>query len=269
MLPAVSNATEEADPLAGFAALMAGAGQEAKGGAEADPAPYGYTKDEQTGEMRPKKSPGRPRKSPSLDDLKERQEQAAADSPSPNGDRAPAASKGRKGRARTREARPAPPVPQSLRMEGSIAKGINQLYRRAGKMIRVADHDIGQAFIDCTRAEDPEDVTVGDAWEALCRANPRVKAFWVRMLAGGAMGQVFMAHMPILAAIIMKDAIRNRLPFWRLAEAVTDDEGGPGEAPAAGTPFDGMSQQDMAEMVAFAQATAERMMGNGGPPRGE
>ena len=267
MLPSVSNATEEADPLAGFAALMAGAGQEAKG--DPDPAPYGYTRDEGTGEMRPKKAPGRPRKSPSLEDLKERQGAGETAAVPPPGDRAPAAAKGRKGRARQREARPAPPVPQSLRMEGSIAKGINQLYRRAGKMIRVLDHDVGQAFVDCTRAEDPEDVTVGDAWEALCRANPRVRAFWVRMLAGGAMGQVVMAHMPILAAIIMKDAIRNRLPFWRLAEAFTDDSDGPGEAPADGTPFQGMNQQDMAEMVAFAQATAERMMGNGGPPRGD
>src|SRR5580704_7240167 len=104
------------DPLPGFAALMGAAGQDAKPVTDASEAPYGYTRDEATGEMRPKKSPGRPRKSPSLDDLKAQKEAAI---PAPDdrrdGDRAPAALKGR-GRRRPSnprgEDRPAPPIPQ-------------------------------------------------------------------------------------------------------------------------------------------------------------
>ena len=273
MLPCVSNATEEADPLAGFAALMAGAGAEVKG--DPDPAPYGYTKDEQTGEMRPKKSPGRPRKSPSLDDLKERQAaEPGQDASPPPGDRAPAAPKGRKGRARTREARPAPPVPQSLRMEGSIAKGINRLYRRAGKIaIAFGAVPEGTALIEITRADEPDDVTVGDAWEALCKANPRIRAFWVRALSGSAWSQVFMCHAPVVIAFITRPGVLERIPFAHLFGAFADDEGdgdgGQAAGPPAGGLFAGLTQEDVAQAMAFAQQMSGRDPGNGGPPRGD
>lgn len=268
----MTEATEMDPDLQGFAALMAGAGQEAKG--EPDPAPYGYTRDEQTGEMRPKKAPGRPRKSPSLEDLKARKEADPGSPEAPGnaaGDRPPAQLKGRKGRARpVREPRPAPAVPQSLRMEGSIAKGINQLYRRCGKLVRVMDRDIGQALIDITRAEDPEDVTVGDAWEQLCRSNPRIRAFWVRLLGTSAGATVIAAHLPVFAAILMKDAVRRRVPFWGLAQAMADDsEDSP--APSEGTVFEGLRPEDMAQMAAMAQAHFGEAMarGNGVPDRGE
>ena len=260
--------TDQSDPLAGFAALMGAAGQDAKPVSDAGEAPYGWTKDEATGEMRPKKSPGRPRKSPSLDDLKARQEaDAAAGAETPAADRPPSAPRRkRRGRASTPSAdRPAPPVPQHLRSEGAIAKSVNQLYRKAGKLVRVMDADIGQALIDITRAEDADDVTVGDAWEQLARTNPRVKAFLMRMLAGGAWSGLVAVHAPVFMALLMKDSIRKRIPFARLAMAMVDDDGEPGEAPAAGTPFDGLRPEDMAAMMAMAQATAEQMMSGRGP----
>jgi hypothetical protein len=256
------------DPLAGFAALMGAAGQDAKPVSDADEAPYGWTRDESTGEMRPKKSPGRPRKSPSLDDLKVRKEaDAAAEAEAPAVDRPPAAPKGRR-RSRAGKGagpdRPAPPVPQHLRSEGAIAKGVNQLYRKAGKLVRVMDQDVGQALIDITRAEDPEDVTVGDAWEQLARTNPRVKAFLMRALAGGAWSGLVAVHAPVLMALLMKDAIRKRIPFARLAMAMVDDSDGE-PAPAEGTPMGGLRPEDMAAMMAMAQATAEQMMSGRGP----
>lgn len=277
MLPRVTEVDEEA---AGFAALMAGARTEA--GPEADPvAPYGYTTGKD-GIERPKKAPGRPRKAPSLEDLKA----AKADGPTPGaeqppGDRPPAPSKGRRGhRARQRDAKPVPPVPQKYRAEGSIAKGVNQLYRQAGKLIRAFDPDVGQALIDITRAEDPEDVTVGDAWEAYARVHPRVRAFLIRVLAGSAAGELFRAHLPVLAAIVMKEAIRERIPLGRLFMAFADDEPS-GSSPGAGSPaghepamgpdgFSGLSEADIAGAMAFAQSMMERAQdGTGRAPGGD
>lgn len=262
--------TTESDPLAGFAAMMAGAESEARP-AGRDEAPYGWTRDESTGEMRPKKSPGRPRKSPSLDDLKAQAGRAEPEGPAVSGDRPPVAPKGRD-RRRGREKTDAPPVPQKYRAEGTIAKGINQLYRRAGRIVRVADADVGQALIDITRAESPEDMTVGDAWEALARSNPRVRGVLLRLLAGGAWSAVFMAHAPVAMAVLMKESVRSRVPFGRLAAVLADDDGeGPGEAPAAGTPFENLRPEDVAQMQAMAQAMAEQVMsrGPGVPERGE
>ena len=266
--------TAETDPVQGFAALMAQARPVPEPEA-ADPAPYGWTVDERTGEERPKKSPGRPRKSPSLEDLKERK--AADPAPAaeqPAGDRPPAAPS-RRGRRRAgasaaSEPKPAPPIPQKYRAEGSIAKGVNQLYRKAGKLVRVMDPDIGQALIDITRAEDPDDVTVGDAWETLARSNPRVRAFLLRLLAGGAWSGIVAVHGPVLMALLMKDAIRSRIPFGRLFVAMADDSED-SAAPAEGTIMGGLKPEDMAQMQAMAAAMAEQVMsrGNGAPPRGE
>ena len=242
-----------------------------------DPAPYGYTVDERTGVERPKKAPGRPRKSPSLEDLKAaREADPAPAGTQPADDRPPAALKGRARRRRGQgpaEPKPAAPIPQRFRPEGAIAKGVNQLYRKAGKLVRVmeADPGIGQALIDITRADDDDDVTVGDAWEALARSNPRVRAFLLKMLAGGAWSGVFAVHGPVLMALLMKDAIRARIPFGRLFLAMADDsEDSP--APAEGTVMDGLRPEDLAQMQAMAQAMAEQVMtrgGNGVPERGQ
>jgi hypothetical protein len=263
--------TAESDPVSGFAALMAQA-RPAPEPAGDDSAPYGYTTDEKTGLQRPKKTAGRPRKSPSLEDLKTaREAEAPQDAEPPAGDRPPAPLKGRAGRrqrARAVDPKPAPPIPQKYRPEGAIAKGVNQLYRKAGKLVRVMDADVGQALIDITRAEDDDDVTVGDAWEALARSNPRVRAFLLRLLAGGAWSGVFAVHMPVLMALLMKDSIRKRIPFGGLLMAVADD-GEDSPAPGEGTVFDGLRQDDMAQMMTMAQAMAERVTGNGAPVRGD
>jgi hypothetical protein len=284
--------TTETDPVAGFAALMSGAAQEAAPGNGADlEAPYGYTEDPRTGERRPKKSPGRPRKSPSLEDLKAAKEAEPAPDDRRDGDRAPQLPKGRRGRrAEGATPRPAAAVPQKYRAEGSIAKGINQLYRRTGRLVRVFDQDIGQALIDITRAEDPEDVTVGDAWEQLAQSNPRVKAFLLRMLAGGAWSGVFMAHAPVMGAILMKDAIRRRIPLASLFTAVAEDEteasAGERATPMPGpyppdvpespddvveTPFGPMRRADVEQMMTLAQMSFGRAAehAGAGPVRGD
>jgi hypothetical protein len=260
--------TETADPVAGFAALMAGARPAPEPAAE-DPAPYGYTVDKD-GTERPKKAPGRPRKSPSLDDLKAAKEAAPAAADA-EGDRAPAAARGRRRRRGSPEQRPAAPMPQKYRAEGAIARGINQLYRKAGKLMKAFDPDIGQALVEITRAEDEDDVTVGDAWEALCRGNPRIRAFWLRALTGGAWSQVFAAHLPVLGVIMMKDSIRRRIPFGRLVGAFLEDDEQDGAA-ADGTVFEGLRPEDVAQMQMMAQQLAEQVMnrgGNGAPVRGD
>jgi len=260
----------EADPAQGFAALMSQAHDQVAQAADeaaryAEEAPYGYTTDPD-GTRRPKKTPGRPRKSPSLDELKTQKDPAAeaGDGGGRTADRPPSASR-RMRRSRRDAETPAEtekPVPQFR--QGVIAKGINRLYRKGGKIVRVMDPEIGQALIEITRKEDDEDVTVGEAWEELARTNPRIRGFLLRLIAGGAWGQLFAVHGPILLAILMKDAIRKRLPFMKLIEAFLADDTEDG-APAAGTPFEGMTMPDMQSMMAMAQQFAEQAMGGRAP----
>jgi hypothetical protein len=249
--------TETLDPAAGFAALMSKAAEAAT---PAEEAPFGYTRDEATGELRPKKAQGRPRKSPTLDELKaaKEAEAAAAEGAAKAGDRAPSARRPhRRTRGEPAADKPKQPVPQFR--EGQIERGINQLYRKAGKLIRVMDADVGQALIDITRKEDAEDQTVGECWEQLARTNPRIRAFLLRMIAGGAWGQLFMCHAPVLMAIVMKDAIRRRLPFGKVVQAFLEpDEDG--DAPADGTVAEGLTMPDMGQMMAMAQQFAEQAM---------
>ena len=274
MLPAMSETVvdESADPVAGFAALMNKAAEQAAGPEQE--APFGWTTDPD-GTRRPKKTAGRPRKPPPIEELKAQkaEAEAAADRNKP-GDRAPDTRRRpsrRGGDGRPEEKKPAVPF-----REGVIAKGINKLYRKAGKMVRAMDRDIGQALIDITRKDtlddgtpDPEDITVGEAWEEIARTNPRIRAFLMKMIAGGAWGQLFAVHAPVLLAVLMKDAIRKRLPFTKLIEAfLTPDEDG--EAPADGTAAEGLTMPDMTEMMAMARHFAEQAM-NGraasSPPR--
>lgn len=246
---------ETQDAAAGFAALMSKAADAAgvTPGSGDSEAPYGYTKDPATGEMRPKKAAGRPRKPPSVEELKAEKAELPEDAPR-NEDRAPDTGKRSKVKDPPKEAKP---VPQFR--EGVIERGINKLYRRAGKMVRVMDHDVGQALIDITRKEDPEDTTVGEAWENIARHNPRIRRVLLRMISGGDWGALFMAHAPVLLAIVMKDAIRKHIPFHRLFEAFLDG-GEDGEAPADGTPFEGVTMPDMQEMMAMAQQFMPAMM---------
>ena len=252
----------ELDARAGFAGLMARAA-EAAAPEGADPeAPYGWTTDPD-GTRRPKKAAGRPsRRQKALEELKAERE-AAPDAAGPGGpavagDRPPDASRRRKPRL-SRGGADAKPKSAPQFREGQIERGINQLYRKTGRLVRVADADIGQALIDITRKDDPEDVTVGEAWEQLARTNPRVRAFLLRLMAGGAWSGLLMAHAPVFMAVLMKDAVRSRLPFGRLVDAaLTPDEDG--RAPADGTPLDGLQPQDMQQMMQVAREFAERAM---------
>lgn len=249
-----NEAAEEAaepDVAGDFAALMAGAA-----GQVAEEAPYGYTRDRVTGEVRPKKAPGRGggRKSPSLEELKQAgagpqepgQTVAAAPADRP-ADRAPGR-RTRKDRKRDKSA-VAAAVPQPK--VGFIASGVNKLYRRAGKLIRVIDPEIGAILREMTLKEDEEDVTVGEAWEEVCKTNPRIRRFVLKALAGGAWGQLAAVHAPIVLALLMKDRIRRHIPFAGLVEALlSDDEDGPSDLSRA---LGGLQPSDVQQMMAMAQ----------------
>jgi hypothetical protein len=233
---------------------------------EGDAAPYGMTRDRETGELRPKKTRGRPKPSPSIEELRAAKDQAAADGApeAPSADRPPAKpARGSRSRIKTPPGTPAEPVPQHR--PGIITKGVNRLYRRAGKIVKAMDRDIGIAVIESTKntAEDGEpDDSVGAAWDELARTNPRIRVFLLRIIAGGAWGQLVMAHAPIAMAIVMKDGIRKHIPFMKLIEALAadDDEGAVDGVPVPGGLgglLAGMRPEDMQQMAAMAQ----RMMG--------
>lgn len=259
--------TDAPDVAAEFASLLSAAAEEASpspGEGPAGPgdeAPYGYKAD---GTPR-RSNGGRPKRAPSAEELKARSgartENGRFAAPeAPPEDRAPD-SRHRHGKSRADKA--AEPVPQYR--EGQIAKGMNKMYRRAGKVIRAFDHDTGTAFIEATRKEllddgepDPEDITVGEAWDELACTNPRIRRFLLKMIAGGAWGQLFMAHAPILLVVMMKEPVRGLIPFSRIlmSMAEPDDDTPEGEGGLPG----GMTAADVAEASRLAQ---EQMAGMG------
>lgn len=183
--------------------------------------PEGYTRDPYTKEIRPKKRGGRRRQGTPP---------PAPDTPIERGQDEPPNSKA-KGRVRQS-------VPRW--QKGVIAAGMTKLYKRTGKIIKAMDRDIGIAVIES--AED-----CGEAWDDLARTNPRVRAFLMKLIAGGAWGAVLMAHAPILMAIIMKDGIRKHIPFIKLLEGVmSDDEDGPSDI---STMLGGMTQDDIQRVM--------------------
>lgn len=248
--------------------MMSGAASDAKAESkrpreDATPeAPYGYKAD---GTPR-RSNGGRPRRSPSVDELKERRQPTpgADDDGSGTEDQAPAFSvpedrppdssnrswKSKKQGKKTQE--PLPPW-----SEGKIAKGMNKMYRRAGKIVRVWDAEIGQAIIEATKKEDEEDVTVGEAWEEVARTNPRIRRFLLKMIAGGAWGQLFMAHAPILLAIFLKDSVQRMIPFGSLIASMAepDEDTPPGEGGLPG----GMTAADVQEASRLAQEQMAKM----------
>jgi len=260
--------TAVADPAAEFAQLMSGAQQAADVEAGIDPeAPYGWTTDAETGERRPKKTPGRPRKPKSADELRK-----AGPPPPVPPDEAPG--KLPKNRDKPKDEAGAPPMPKG----GVIASGVNKLYRRAGRVVRAMDYDIGQAVIECTKPdpEDPDWLTVGEAWEQVAKTSPSIRAWLLRAISGGAWTDLAMAHAPIGAAIVMKPAIMRLIPFKRLVESMTADEDGDGgdlggltaeDAQAMGERM-GLDLEQMAERVArkMAGEPEPAMAGNGIPP---
>jgi len=148
---------------------------------------------------------------------------------------------------------------------GPIAKGVNRLYRRAGKLVRSFDPMLGAAIIATTEKDDVDDVTVGEAWEEIARTNVQVRVLLTKLITGGAWGQLFMCHTPILLALIMKDSIRQHLPFGNLLATVFEpDDTEPGswgdaESMAAGQTMDMMFNQ-AAQMAAQMMARSGSVM---------
>jgi hypothetical protein len=241
--------TEGENPSGGFAALMNKAAEVADTAREQ--APYGYTTDPETGDERPKRAAGRPRKPPSVEELKSA---TTVNEAIPDADRAPAVVK----RSRSRKgADPKPEAPEVQYRPGVIAKGMNKLYSKAGKIARVMDPEIGQAFIDISRKESDDDVTVGEAWEELAKANPRIRRFLMKLIAGGAVAQLFMAHAPVLMAVLMKPAVLKLIPFSRVIQSLAepDDDTAPGEGGLPG----GMTAGDADQMADLARQQFAKM----------
>ena len=242
-------------------------------------APYGWTTDPVTGERRPKKTAGRRRRTdqppktpgvpPALEELKAQQQ---AENRKPAEDVAPAHQHKRGGlRLKAPSAAPKPPEPVPPFRAGPIAKGVNKLYRRAGKIVKVWDREVGSAIIACTvkDEDDEDDITVGEAWEELARTNPRVRAFLTKMITAGAFSTLFTAHAPILMALMLKDGIRARIPLLRLADAFLvddeDDAGAEGAFPSGlAQMMGGIGPEDVAQMMGMLNAQMGAMA-NGVP----
>lgn len=269
-------------------------------------APYGYTVDATTGEIRPKLKAGRPAKSaaprvqpaqvpPSLADLKQAAEITGGAPREP--DRVPGSigsgsprGRGRRGRGQSKSPPGPKPEPDPLPpfRAGPIASGMNKLYRKAGRLIRLVDDEIGLAVIACTRKGKDEDgrpieddVTVGEAWEELARTNPRIRGLLLTLLSGGALMQLVMAHAPILVAILMKRGIQRLIPWHKVATALLADEpeqqagqeqdgpipgaAGPAVPPGLGTMMAAMTEEDWAQvnsmMGAMMGGAAARVAG--------
>lgn len=223
-------------------------------------APFGYTIDRKTGERRPKKVSGRPRavppvkfeagRTPTIEEMKGNKREQTED-------RAPGKAEKPRGRGRkVKEPVDAPPF-----RAGPIATGMNKLYLRAGKIVRIWDPAIGEAIIETTRKETPDDVTVGEAWEEVAKTNPRVRVFLLRLITGGSWSQLIYAHLPILLALFMKDAIRDKLPFGKLVEAFVPEPdvsretmNGVGNPTSISDLLAGMTEEDMQQVGGLMQS---------------
>lgn len=189
-------------------------------------APYGYTTDRKTGERRPKKAPGRPRIPPDAEQLEQGPEVPR------DADRPPDEASRRRRRKGPAADFKAPPMPAG----GVIARRVNRIYRKAGRFVGAFDPELGGAFIESATAEpvaagEEPDLTVGEAWENLCRTNPRIRARVLKLLEGGAWTEVALAHAPIGLALVMKPAVMRLLPLGKLAAAYAepDEDAGPGD----------------------------------------
>ena len=211
-----------------------------------DRAPFGWTRDTKTHEWRPKKSPGRPKAAPPPGP----DEVAAGPPVAPRQDAPPPPPDRKHKRLAPNDADV--PMPKS----GTIAKGVDRLYRRAGKFLRIMDDELGLAVIECSRPDpdDPEMPTAGQAWEALARDNVRVRAWLLNMIKGGTYQDLLMAHAPIGIALLTRDWVRRLIPGARLehvAEVLLeqDEDSEPGD----------LTPEDAASMQATAEAQAQRI----------
>jgi hypothetical protein len=225
-----------------------------------DEAPYGWLQEKHgsaKGTWRPRKLRGAPSArvrrglgadgTPALEDLK-----AAHHRRKPGADRPPGHPQGRRRPRRPDDGSDLPPY-----KEGVITTGVNRLYARAGKIYKTWDIEVGEAILATTRKEAPDDMTVGEAWDQVAKTNPRIRRFWMKAIAGGAWGALFYAHAPILLALLMKDAIRRRLPLANLAQAIFEpaDDGQPSEA----TKATGLGPEDLQQMMEVSARIMQQM----------
>ena len=217
---------------------------------------WGFTTDPKTGERRPKKGAGRPKNQPTAEDL-------TARPPIPREpDRAPQRPAGRQPKTTT-----SGDDEVKMPRAGLIAAGVNKMYRRAGKMIRGLEggdpEGIGAAFIYVTKIDpdvpdDERELTVGEAWEALAKANPRVRKWLVKVVAGGDIADLVMAHAPIGIAFVMKPWVQRFLPGEKMmAVAVSMAE--PDEDEDEGTALGGLTPEDLQQMQDLTQDQAEQI----------
>jgi hypothetical protein len=235
-------------------------------------APYGYTIDPKTGQRRAKKRAGRPRQDDPTraatrsrvvvgEDAEEIQAASPIES-APDADVEPGRVRQPRGRGRRAgtgaDTKPAEPVTPFR--AGPIAKGVNKLYRRAGRIARIFDEEVGTAIIACTTKLDEDDTTVGEAWEEVCRDNPRIRAFILKAISGGAWGSLFAAHLPIALALFMKESVRSRLPLPGLAAAVLDSDEVDGDMSDLSGMVGGIGSLDLEQMMGFMQGPLSDMM---------
>lgn len=240
-----------------------------------DGAPYGYMIDRATGERRAKKKPGRQivRDSdpptapvgapPSLEELRAGAKNGRARDRAPGAD--PKTGKSKSERP-TFDASSVPPF-----RAGPIARGMNLLYMRAGKLVRFFDPELGTALMMVATSEGDGDLTVGDAWEEVARTNVRVRAVLLRLISGGSWSRVAWAHAPIAMAILAKPAIARRLPLARFVEAwsegaqQTQQQQAPAGPPSMMDLFQGVSEEEMQAAAAMAQTMMGQFAGFGMP----
>lgn len=234
-------------------------------------APYGYTIDRKTGEKRPRKRAGRGVRVVKVE------EPAPAGAPKTERepDRVPGRVKpeSKERRTRTRTAKPEPePLPPFR--AGPIAKGVNRLYLRGGKILKAMDKGLGIAVIEMTKPTfDDEgervegDLTVGEAWEAVAQVNPRIRRLLLKFIEGGAWSALFWAHVPLLLAIMMKERVARRIPFARLLASFMDDGDDGTAVDGPGGLLAGLTEADIAQAQAmfnlFMPGAAAEMAENG------
>lgn len=229
-------------------------GQPAEAAADEPPpddperAPFGWTRDRGSKAWRPKLRAGRPRAPAGQEELRAAAppEQPPRDDP-PREDRKPPPPPAAPASSAATGTDGAVPMPA----KGLIARKIDKTYRRAGRFIAMRDPDIGAAFIMAGTKEDPDDVTAGEAWEELCRVNPRVRAFVMRFVTGGTYWDLVMAHAPIFLAILMKESVLKYIPFRALLERWAEPE-------ETAAPED-LRPEDAGEMMDLAEEQARRM----------
>lgn len=138
--------------------------------------------------------------------------------------------------------------------KGFIKAGITKLYKRAGRIVQAMDKDIGVAIVESADE-------CGEAWEDLARVNPRVRAFLMKLLKGSGWSAVFMAHLPILMAILMKEGIRKHIPILNVMGAALEDEDGAADISEA---MGGLTPEDLKGMMGMAQTLMGGMVPQNG-----